>query len=259
MAPQYFDRARWGAKQAKPGRAFWPGVRTSRTLHYEGVDVAIAVDQAAEARQVQGIQNYHMNHGYVDIAYTLVVGSLGNVYEGRGRQFRSAANGTNASNNSSPSVCLLIGPNQTPTQAQLDGVSFALQMLRADVTADTVYPHKHWHATSCPGQALSQWITDGFPGSGNVPAPAPKPANPPVVGYFPPYAGTVLQKGSKGTQVRLMQQRLKDRGWSITADGDFGPATDSIVRKFQKEKGLTVDGKVGPATWKALWLTAVTA
>lgn len=59
------------------------------------------------------------------------------------------------------------------------------------------------------------------------------------------------------------QQRLIDRGWNELksaggADGRFGKTTEKVVGQFQKSKGLKVDRKIGPATWKALWEEPVT-
>lgn len=58
--------------------------------------------------------------------------------------------------------------------------------------------------------------------------------------------------------VRKFQSKLKSRGWSIGVDGLFGPDTEKIVRQFQAEKGLRVDGAVGVKTWKAIWESPVT-
>jgi len=57
----------------------------------------------------------------------------------------------------------------------------------------------------------------------------------------------VLKKGSKGAEVKELQKLLK-----ITVDGDFGPATELAVMKFQGQKGLKVDGIVGAKTWEKL-------
>jgi hypothetical protein len=59
---------------------------------------------------------------------------------------------------------------------------------------------------------------------------------------------------------------MKDRGWPITVDGLYGPKgattpqgnTAEVVVAFQKEKGLTPDGLIGPATWAAAWSAPVT-
>lgn len=68
--------------------------------------------------------------------------------------------------------------------------------------------------------------------------------------------GDVIQvKGrwrSKGLAV--WQARMQARGWNIGkdgADGRYGNDTARVVKQFQKNKGLKVDGKIGPATWRA--------
>ena len=67
-----------------------------------------------------------------------------------------------------------------------------------------------------------------------------------------PEPTATVKKGDKGTPVRWVQNKLKRAGYKISVDGSFGGATDKIVKKFQKAKGLTVDGKVGGNTRKAL-------
>lgn len=62
--------------------------------------------------------------------------------------------------------------------------------------------------------------------------------------------------GSRGEQVRLLQQKLKDYGYfSGTVDGVFGQETYDAVLWFQRKNGLTADGKVGSATAAALGIT----
>ena len=63
-----------------------------------------------------------------------------------------------------------------------------------------------------------------------------------------------LKIGSTGSEVRKMQQRLKELGYlKGSADGDFGEATETAVKNFQANNGLTVDGKAGNATLNKLY------
>lgn len=63
----------------------------------------------------------------------------------------------------------------------------------------------------------------------------------------------VLKSGSKGNQVKTLQRLLNAIGYSCgDVDGSFGPKTNAAVKKFQKVRGLEVDGCVGPLTWAAL-------
>lgn len=64
-----------------------------------------------------------------------------------------------------------------------------------------------------------------------------------------------LRRGDRGEDVAEMQRLLLAHGYSVGADGadgDFGPDTESALRQFQEEHGLTPDGICGPLTWAAL-------
>jgi hypothetical protein len=91
-----------------------------------------------------------------------------------------------------------------------------------------------------------------------VPPPAPKK---------PGTSAPLWQKGWKvfkhppvmrGDNIRVWQQRMRDRGWAIIADGAYGPRSATVARAFQREHRLVVDGIVGPATWRAAWERPVT-
>jgi hypothetical protein len=64
----------------------------------------------------------------------------------------------------------------------------------------------------------------------------------------------VYGKGSTGDAVMRIQKALKDAGfYENEPDGNFGDRTEAAVKDFQARSGLTVDGKVGPATWGKLF------
>lgn len=70
------------------------------------------------------------------------------------------------------------------------------------------------------------------------------------------YPGTLIRKGSKGDNVRKVQAKLIELGYSCGkwgTDGIFGNDTLSAVKAFQKANGLAVDGIVGPLTWAKLF------
>ena len=62
----------------------------------------------------------------------------------------------------------------------------------------------------------------------------------------------VLRRGSTGGAVKIYQVALNGVGYPLVGDGIFGAATDSATRRFQSDRGLSVDGIVGPRTWDAL-------
>jgi peptidoglycan hydrolase-like protein with peptidoglycan-binding domain len=62
-----------------------------------------------------------------------------------------------------------------------------------------------------------------------------------------PYWGKVLKRGSTGAPVVALQRALR-----ISADGQFGPATEAAVKTLQRTAKLAVTGVVGTVTWKAV-------
>ncbi len=56
----------------------------------------------------------------------------------------------------------------------------------------------------------------------------------------------------RGDDVKEIQQALINRGFSVTADGAFGQDTKDAVIAFQKQHGLSPDGKVGNSTRSVL-------
>ena len=75
-----------------------------------------------------------------------------------------------------------------------------------------------------------------------VPPPDPEPLKLP------------LKKGDKGTEVKEVQNALKNLGYAVgKADGVFGQKTQDAVKFFQARNGMTVDGKVGQRTLDRLF------
>lgn len=92
-----------------------------------------------------------------------------------------------------------------------------------------------------------------IPESGNVPTSKPeaeKTESKPSATSWPP---RTIDLTMSGDDVLVLQAVLRARGYAIPElNGTFDESLASAVRLFQKEKGLTVDGIVGPLTWSAL-------
>ena len=57
-----------------------------------------------------------------------------------------------------------------------------------------------------------------------------------------------LKKGHKGEDVKWLQWELREAGYNIAIDGDFGPKTNAALRAFQQSCKIVVDGLAGPVT-----------
>lgn len=66
------------------------------------------------------------------------------------------------------------------------------------------------------------------------------------------YKKALLPLRFRNEYVSFIQNMLKISGYNITVDGSFWKDTDRVVRQFQRDRGLKVDGKVGANTVKEL-------
>ena len=63
--------------------------------------------------------------------------------------------------------------------------------------------------------------------------------------------------GSRGEEVRKIQQRLKNWGYySGSVDGIYGTQTQNAVKYFQRKNGLTADGIAGKNTLAAMGISS---
>ncbi|MFZ2113462.1 MAG: peptidoglycan-binding protein [Solirubrobacteraceae bacterium] len=103
----------------------------------------------------------------------------------------------------------------------------------------TLFParHRSLHQTA---HASSAHIASGTTGTGGEAATnvADQTAGVPASAATP-----------SGNPVARLQEALH-----ISADGQFGAQTEAAVKRLQARDGLTVDGVVGPETWRALGL-----
>lgn len=97
--------------------------------------------------------------------------------------------------------------------------------------------------------AFAQRLESGYLGLlAGVTSPPKPPAPNPV-------ARPTLRRGSTGGDVIYLQALLNRMFASysnLAVDGDFGPATEAVVREVQRRSKLSADGVVGPDTWRVL-------
>jgi N-acetyl-anhydromuramyl-L-alanine amidase AmpD len=120
-------------------------------------------------------------------------------------------------------------------------------------------------ATGCPCDvrlnARAEILRRAGSGAAPTPPPPPTPTPPPAGGAAPPFPGRVLTLTNpmmSGADVRQWQGQMAARGWTIGVDGFYGNQSREVCTAFQREKGLGVDGQVGPQTWAASWNAPVT-
>lgn len=181
---KFVTKEAWGStlgRQATP-RTHPIGQTYGVTLHWEGPHMGSFPHSACDDK-VRGIERYHeVNRGWADLAYNAVVCPHGYVFEGRGVNTQSAANGNSDDNDDWYAVCYLGGEGDPFTDAAKIAFIEAVQWLRSDGNAGSrVNGHRDHKSTECPGGTIYRWLQ-----SANFtadPTPPPPPPKPPVTSH----------------------------------------------------------------------------
>ncbi|MEV0622755.1 peptidoglycan-binding protein [Nonomuraea sp. NPDC050404] len=177
------------------------------------------------------------------------------VFEGRGLYRLPAANGPglNAGHYAVLGLVGNVGLVEPPT-AMLRAILDAVEYVRLHGRAGKeIKGHRDGYATDCPGDPLYDWVKRGAPRpkEDGTPAPTPTPT-PPATPAFP---GRLLKYPPvmRGEDVRAWQERMRERGFDLEADGAYGSRSSEACRQFQRQQGVRDDGIVGPVTWRLTW------
>jgi hypothetical protein len=158
-------RAQWGARPRGTGSTT-PFDPRGVCLHWEGAGWAWPWAHSTCDDKVRAIQAYHMDvRGWSDIAYNYLSCAHGYVFEGRGLNRRSAANGGTDQNTYWYAVqCLWGSRSGTATPELLTAARDAIDYCRNSGGAgDGLRGHRDLQQTDCPGDQLYGWVRRGAP------------------------------------------------------------------------------------------------
>jgi hypothetical protein len=103
---------------------------------------------------------------------------------------------------------------------------------------------KHMHRTR------SQWYGFGRPKYNGIP-------NTPIEQFAPKWPGrflTLTSPFAKGKDIETWKTKMSTRGYKFSGPIDtYDKNTYDTALKFQGDKHLSLDGVVGPITWRAAW------
>ncbi len=250
----------WGAAPPRSGITILNRRPTKLIVHHTASGNTTDYSQGRAFALARSIQQSHFSRGWIDSGQQFTISRGGFVMEGRHNSLPVLRGGTqhvlgahcSGVNESSIGIenegtYTAEGPPAALYEQLVAMSAYICQQYAIPVSQ--IYGHRDFVSTSCPGDVLYSMLPRlrsdvAARLGGAVPPPPPGGRTWPLV-----------SRGHSGERVRTVQYLLRARGYSVSADGAFGPITDSAVRSFQSARGLSVDGIVGPQTWEALVIT----
>lgn len=142
------------------------------------------------------------------------------------------------------STCYVVADNLEPSHVHTYSLGY-----------ESAHPHKQYKKCSC-GYYEYTGSTQKVSGcTACYPVSSYGSTNPDDYTYPDPNTTDTIYRTSptmKGSTVAWVQAVLFQLGYSIEVDGSFGQNSEAVVKQFQSDNGLEVDGRVGPATKRKL-------
>lgn len=254
VGPAISDCATWGAQPAHAAITVLPQRPTKIIVHHTDSPNSTDYSQAHAFALSRSIQQSHFSRGWIDTGQHLTISRGGFITEGRHRSLSALQAGTqqvvsaHCTGQNEVAIGIENEGNYMTTQIRAQHYSALVTTCvyicrQYGIAPSQLYGHRDFNSTDCPGDLLyaklPQLRQDVAAQVGGNPAGPIWP---------------VVRSGNSGERVKTVQYLLRQDGAGITADGDFGPATESAVRAFQSSHGAGVDGVVGGQSWNQLVL-----
>ncbi len=125
------------------------------TVHHDGMDAFRGSSQGAAADRLEAIRRVHVSKGWADIGYHYAIDPAGRIWEGRPLELQGAH--VKARNESNLGIVMLGNFElQRPTGEALGALTslIGFEMHRHRLSVGSVYTHREWAPTACPGASL---------------------------------------------------------------------------------------------------------
>lgn len=258
---EIIPRYEWGARP--PTSPLSPMTQPDGwVVHYVGgpmqQDPSLLQSKAAVHNLQEGAMNGSNGEVYIDIPYNFLVDLNGRIFEGRGWDFKNAANGSSNYNAHTWAVCVMMGPgdgdvgdkNRLTDEARLALAWLTKEGARRKAAVSYVKGHRDVYATHCPGDECYQFVP--YLQAHLHDAPVDWAALARLADLQKRIIAKPLRAGEHRPAVKDVKKILHAKGYTRTdVTSDFyGSGMKLDVHQFKKDvKHPNTDGEVfgGPA------------
>lgn len=220
------------------------------TWHYEGANPVLSQTGPGVPR---AIHNFHRTK-WAGIGYNYVIDGAGNIYEGRGLDYRGAHKPSGPGNNSNGiGVQLHLGGDERPTVAMLAAAAWLKATMEAKLGRQlTDTWHGEGFGTECPGKHIRAWVQRGGPdqitatgslGGGKTATIPAKPGQLAVDGIYGPNTQAALKAVVGNPRSTAMLWRRLNTLLGLGLLNRTPWPNKQTARVLQKAAGFPITGK----------------